>query len=136
MKPSKAIVIDPYIRKVYEVVLESYDDFGRIIGDTICVGPRLSDRSCVFVDDNGLLKDNQSFFVIKGYNQPLAGIGIIAGNDEFGETIDTEMEIEDLGNLLLWADDDWGRKEADRILSNGPKIVELTEEDFKNYFGR
>lgn len=42
----------------------------------------------VFVDDEGLLKNAQHFFMLDGWAQPLAGNGLVLGDaDEDGETL-------------------------------------------------
>ena len=45
-------------------------------------------RISVFVDDEGLLKNPQHFFLLDGWAQPLAGNGLVLGDaDEEGETL-------------------------------------------------
>lgn len=48
----------------------------------------------IFVDDDGLYKHNDRFFLWKGYPQPLAGRGLILGCDEEGESIAPSVSLE------------------------------------------
>lgn len=55
---------------------------------------RFNDKGdVVFVDDEGLLKKPSFFFGIEGYPQPLAGIGLVAGTSEDGETIEPTVSL-------------------------------------------
>ena len=45
-------------------------------------------RVSIFVDDEGLLKNPQHFFMLPGMDQPIAGNGLVLGEaDEQGETM-------------------------------------------------
>ena len=47
----------------------------------------LSDNTMVIVDDEALLKNDQRYFKLTEFHQPLAGRAIIVGYDDEGETI-------------------------------------------------
>jgi hypothetical protein len=53
---------------------------------------QLDRRNALYVDDNGLLKDPRYFFIWRGYQQPLAGRGLIMGVREDGESISTNLD--------------------------------------------
>jgi hypothetical protein len=56
----------------------------------------IDDKNTIFVDDEGMLKEND-FFMIEGYPEPLAGNGLILAVDyETGETVGTEMEVPEI----------------------------------------
>lgn len=45
----------------------------------------------IMVDENGLLKNPKKFFAWRGYEQPLAGRGLVIGSDRQGETVATTL---------------------------------------------
>ena len=58
----------------------------------------------VYVDDEGLLKPNQKFFVIDGCS-PLAGCGLVFGRvDEEGDTTPATISIEELEKKVIFMD--------------------------------
>ena len=89
MKPIKGILVDPFKREVREV---DYNGDWRTIKDHIQCGQspfdvvRFPDGDCVYVDDEGLLKNPTHFFMIGGYEGLLAGRGLFLGCDEEGDT--------------------------------------------------
>ena len=56
-----------------------------------CVGIEQDDS--IYVDDEGLLKPQINFFLYEGYNQPLAGNGLVLGTDEEGESVDPKNTL-------------------------------------------
>lgn len=85
----KAFVIDPFEKTINEV--EYSGDYTQIyeLGDFECfdIATFNQKRDGVFVDDNGLFKDDQRFFLINGYPQPLAGKGVVLGCDDEGASV-------------------------------------------------
>ena len=51
---------------------------------------------------DSLYVENQGFFTWNGYPNPLAGRGLILGTNEDGESIDTDMEPEDVEKLVTF----------------------------------
>lgn len=96
----KAFLIDPVARTIEEVEHDgSLDSIYRLIGaDCFACASFDADGNGAYVDDEGLLKPNQEFFLIDGYPQPLAGKGLVLGCDELGETIEPTLSLEDLRN--------------------------------------
>ena len=84
----KAIVIDSINRKA-EVrdIKGTISELREIVGGPICYATSYSNGDTLYVDDEGLLKNPEYFFTVKGCTQPLAGNGILVG-----------MEIEDYEN--------------------------------------
>jgi hypothetical protein len=104
----KVIVIDPFKNEIRE---DSYD--GSLEGlyklgnfELFDVGPTFENGDSVYVDDEGLLKDNQEFFVMAGYQQPLAGIGVVIGTDEEGESVDCKSSLEEIKNKVMFVSKD------------------------------
>lgn len=87
--PCKAILIDPVTETVTEV--EWNGDFHHIYNLIDCNTYDLArinkHGDAIFVDDEGLFKEQQVFFIHADYPQPLAGKGLILGCDDQGESI-------------------------------------------------
>jgi hypothetical protein len=86
----QAVLIDPYKEEITNV--EYNGDYKQIyehIKADCFTLVRLHDNDDVFVDDEGLLRvtKDTKFFMFNEYPQPLAGYGLILGNDEEGESI-------------------------------------------------
>lgn len=97
----KAILIDAKARTVTEVeysgnyrdiyTLLSGDEPGKV--DLFSV-IQLGDGDAVYLDDEGLLKPQEHFFRWKGFDQPLAGNGLILGTDDDGESTSPKIALE------------------------------------------
>lgn len=106
----RAILINPKTREITDV-----SDFtGGLNGPrglydltqcdcvtTIRCGP---DGETGWLDDEGLLKPDQSFFTIGSYPQPLAGNMLITGSNSEGDTVDLDPKwtVEDFNSLVKW----------------------------------
>lgn len=98
----RAILIDPIARTIsnvqhngdYKQIYEllSDKDNGLDVDDFNAV--QWDERNTVYVDGEGLLKSPRYFFILRGYQQPLAGRGLILGVDRMGETIATSLTVE------------------------------------------
>lgn len=96
----KVFVIDPFNKTIEEA---DYDgDYKSIyaLGDfqifEVVTFNRHSDG--VFLDEEGLFKDDQRFFMIEGYPQPLAGKGVVLGCDDMGASTSPHVTMEWLQN--------------------------------------
>lgn len=72
-----------------------------------CVYPKgWPDGSVLFLDDEGLFVEGQTFFILEGYPQPLAGKALVMGTDEEGESMDAPVSLALLKtpNLIRWCD--------------------------------
>jgi len=92
----RAILIDPFACTVSETELDA-EDYTALypllshptmpVDCYTAIQPDvLEGRDCLFVDDEGLLKDPARFFTIDGFLQPLAGKGLILGAERNGDT--------------------------------------------------
>jgi len=94
----KAILIDVKTQEVKEV---EYDNTLQNIYDLIDCRAfdivRIDDANDIFVDDEGLLKDNL-YFEYSGKERiaQLAGSGLVLGYNQEGETIATTLTVEDV----------------------------------------
>lgn len=104
----KAIKIDATEKTVTEVEYDGdYKTIYKLGGfDTFTVID-LGDGETLFIDDNGLLnEENTKFFKLAGpdykYAQPLAGNGVILGTDDEGESIATKLTVEKVAANVLF----------------------------------
>ena len=104
----RAILIDPFTQTIEEVDYSGdYKDiYGLIECDlfTTVYLPNTSDDT-LFVDDEGLYVENQRFFKIDGFEQPLAGRGLLLGTDEEGESVDCMSTVEEVKAIVSWEKD-------------------------------
>lgn len=61
-------------------------------------------RYDLFVDDEGLFKEEQKFFIVPDYPQPLAGKALVVGVDEEGNTIPPSITLEELEAHVMFVD--------------------------------
>jgi hypothetical protein len=106
----RGILIDPFAEKVQVVEVSSdFRDIYRHIQADCFTIVRLTARNereeTLYVDDNGLYVENQRFFIWHEYPQPLAGRGLILGTDMEGETVSSEMKIEEAVRKISWLRD-------------------------------
>jgi hypothetical protein len=101
----KAILIDPVNRTIREVdhngdyrqIYEYLSDKENGLNVETFTVVQIDDVNCIYVDDEGLLKDPRYFFNYHGYPQPLAGRGLVLGtNMEDGESIGTTLSAEEV----------------------------------------
>ena len=98
------LLIDPFEKTITPVYYDG--DFHSIYNliDCSCFDVVRCGKYDLFVDDEGLFKDDQKFFVVFDYPQPLAGKALVVGCDEEGNTIEPGITIEELEARLLWVD--------------------------------
>jgi len=86
----RGILIDPFDQTYTEVELSEDSTFTDAKKHMQLDGPldvvTLSDDTMVIVDDEALLKNDQRYFKLTEFHQPLAGRAIIVGYDDEGET--------------------------------------------------
>lgn len=93
----KGILIDPFERTVTRVdVAKGIDAIYKLIQARPFDCVRIDERNAIYVDDEGLYVDDQRFFQFRGYHQPLAGRGLILGNDREGESCSCTITLDDV----------------------------------------
>ena len=127
----KGILIDPFTEKVLEVALTGeakLAEFYLLLEcntiDVISIPPRLLiehskdalntmhndpnskfKNNSLYLDDEGLYKDDQRFYNFIGTN--LAGRGLILGFDPAtGDSVSTKLSVEDVRPLVEWEEED------------------------------
>lgn len=92
-KAVKGFLIDPIAMQITAIELpgQSRDNLQtmyKAIGCDLVEPVYMNrERDAVFVDEEGLLKNPTMFFYIEGFDNPLAGRGVVVGCDSEGETI-------------------------------------------------
>lgn len=87
---NKAILIDAENSRVTMVTLPNgYKEWHKVMKcDIATVAFYIDDHDSVLVDDEGMLKQPERFFLYEGFHHPLAGNGLVVGCDEEGNTED------------------------------------------------
>jgi hypothetical protein len=100
----KAILIDATERTITEVQIGDWQEIAPMLGASLftCVG--MQDNT-LYIDDEGLLVQPESFFYIKGYSDPLATKGLIIGDDGMGGSKDTNLTVEDVQGMVRFPSD-------------------------------
>lgn len=99
------LLINPYDKTIAPVYWDGeLSSLYAILGCS-CVAVASCGRYDLFVDDEGLFKQNQKFFVVSDYMyQPLAGMALAVGVDEKGNTIPPNITLEELEARVLFVD--------------------------------
>lgn len=109
----QAILIDPFTETI-EVVDYSGDwqDISTLLGcslfTTIDLGDNdiydsdLGDSDTLYVDDEGLYVEDQRFFNLEGYPQPLAGRGLVLGYTPDGNSTDSSLTVSEIQDMVKW----------------------------------
>jgi len=100
----RAILIDPFAKTVSEIDINKDDVLSGLYSamqcDTVDV-VRYMDVD-IWVDDEGLMKENQKFFHMVAGHQPLAGRAVIMESNDAGESIATGMELDVIEFLTMF----------------------------------
>jgi hypothetical protein len=99
----KAYLIDPYEHSITGVDYSGdYKDIYKLIDCQTfdCVGFNGDDT--LYVDDEGLYKNNPEFFMIKGYSQPLCGKALVLGVDRDGNSIAPKISLTNLKKMVTF----------------------------------
>lgn len=102
----RAIVIDPHERKLSEVETElNLIDLHRLVRCDTVTAIYFEDHT-LWLDDNGLLYDKPlPIFTVKGYHQPLAGVGLVTGReDETGALTGATIPLQTMAEAVEWPD--------------------------------
>ena len=110
---SKAILINPYNKTIEMVDYDfggSYLQISHLIGTEECIKPLfcavdIDETNTVYIDDEGLYRDTQAYFMWEGYHQPLQGKGLILGTDyDNGESIPTTLSLDEVKEKVSFQD--------------------------------
>lgn len=101
----KAIFINAKARTVTQVNLgQDYKEIQQLLGCRCFTIVELENNNTLYVDDEGLLGNPRDFFTIDDYPQPIAGNGVILGDDGFGDSCDVNGTVEDIDRSVIFMD--------------------------------
>jgi Domain of unknown function (DUF3846) len=101
----KAYHIDVTAREIRVVDYDGLKDMQRLVGGYICLAATFDNGDVVFVDDEGFFKQQSGFFRIRGVDQPLAGNGVLVGeelNPNSPKTADPATSLEEATALVTF----------------------------------
>lgn len=105
----QAILIDPFTETVEEIEYSGdWKDISALLDCSLftCVYFDMNEDveydDTLYVDDEGMYVENQRFFKIAGYPQPLAGKGLVLGSTEDGDSTDCVSSLEDIRNMVYF----------------------------------
>ena len=100
----KAIIVDPHKREIYETEIENnLEGLKGAIDDNWIELVRINAQNDMYVDEEGLFKENQQFFVIAGRERklPIAGKAVIVGSDtSTGDQISVNMPLDVIKSMV------------------------------------
>jgi hypothetical protein len=101
MKKIQAILIDPFTETLSYVLVQEHNlqDYYDIMQCTCFDIVRLGGGVIMFLDDEGVLKENR-YFKLGSAN--FAGRSIVANETEDGGTTDCQVTIEQVSENLVW----------------------------------
>lgn len=104
----KAIHINPKTQTIREIEIPNNGDelnpaIYAILECQLFDVVRLEGGDGIFVDDEGLLKDEPGpFFTLWGYPNPIAGHGLVLGCDEDGNSCAPVVTVQELRDWVVW----------------------------------
>jgi hypothetical protein len=104
----KAIHINPITQTIREIEIPNNGDelnpaIYAILECQLFDVVRLEDGDGIFVDDEGLLKDEPGpFFTLWGYPNPIAGHGLVLGCDEDGNSCAPVVTVQEIRDRVVW----------------------------------
>lgn len=107
----KAILIDPFNETVTEVEHNGdYKNIYKLLSHpehpvSLFTVVNIEHNDAIFLDDEGLLKDPKHFFVWEGYEQPLAGKGLVLGTNDEGDSISPVSTLNDIRKRVSFRHD-------------------------------
>jgi|TARA_R110000824_G_scaffold122497_1_gene279694 hypothetical protein len=94
----RGILIDPTAKSVNEVdYTGDYKQIYKLCDFSVFDCFQIDPEHTLFVDDEGLLKDNNDFFrILGGSPHSFAGKGLILGLNDSGASVGSELSVEDI----------------------------------------
>lgn len=100
----KAYLIDPFAKTITEVEYTGeYTNIYEHIGVDCFTALTINNaRDTIFLDDEGLFREGQKYFLLHKYPQPLPGKGLVLGTDDQGESVSPVISIMQLEQLITF----------------------------------
>lgn len=100
----RALVINPNTKTVDEVFCDgSLRDIYRLTQTQVITSIVVDQDHHMYLDDEGLLRQNPRFFLFARYPQPLAGCGLILAHDREGNEVSTTLSLSAIRGAVQWA---------------------------------
>lgn len=108
---NKAYLINPFHQTIMIVDYEYGGSFKQIsqhisteeVTDPLFCAVDIDGEHTLYLDDEGLYREDQHFFNWKGYPQPLAGKGLIMGTDyETGESVAPTLTLDEVSSQITF----------------------------------
>ena len=111
---SKAILINPFNKTIEMVDYKfggSYMQISHLIGteersDPLFQTIDIDGTNSIYIDEEGLYRETQAYFMWEGYHQPLQGKGLILATDYegVGESIPTTLSLDEVKEKVSFQD--------------------------------
>lgn len=99
----QAILIDPFTETIEAVDYSGdYKDIYALLGCALFTTVYTEMADTIYVDDEGLYVEDQRYFKLKGYPQPLAGRGLVLGSTDDGDSTDCVSSLQDIQDIVEW----------------------------------
>lgn len=59
-----------------------------------------SEKDCLYVDDEGMMKSPMGFIFLQGWPEPLAGKGLVLGTDSSGDSVSCQMDVYEVSSKI------------------------------------
>ena len=102
----KAILINPFDTTITEVNYSG--DYKEIYSFTDCTTfdcVRIYETQDMYIDDEGLLKNNQMYFTMN--DRVYAGKALLLSHDDEGETTGTNLDLQMVQDMVQWLPDSY-----------------------------
>jgi hypothetical protein len=117
---NKAWWINSETKQITEVEIHTHQDMNKYVGGWLECAVRLPHGNVCYVDEEGMLKKQDHFFMIMGNSQPLAGNGLVVGRevetDDSYYTEDVSVPYDIMLKLVTFLDKEyvrsWGKANA------------------------
>ena len=108
----KGILINPFDETIKEVVYTGdYREIYDLVECRTFDAVRLNNEDDMYIDDEGLLVNNQRFFSIRGGNY--GGKALLLSHDDEGDSASTTFTLEEVKDMIEWLPE--GHKETPYI---------------------
>jgi len=103
----RGILIDPFAQEIVEVDYSGdWRDIKKFLQCDLFTTVYMPDTTdSIFVDDEGLYVENQRYFKFASYPQPLAGMGLVLGCNDEGDSVSCESTLEQVKAMVEWCDE-------------------------------
>lgn len=126
----QAILINPFDKTIEEIEYSGdWKDISSLLECDIFTTVYFDDTTdSVYVDDEGLYVEDQAFFTIGNYPQPLAGCGLILGCNDEGDSVDCKTTLEEAKAMVKFlGTNPMGKPEAEFNVLSFDEIEKLLE---------